>query len=251
MSARAGGPGRLPGGVHPSRATFCVQDRPSEQSSEHRQPVGSRSGRQRGSVRPVVGCIADSGDGLAGFYTRRSKVHRPPAEEPQMTSKTPSAWPVQNAPSGDARAGWPVAVRRLLVDLDQPFALHWNGGLAFSSQMFNALSMSFPKGEQYFIDSLRAGVKALPEHRREAWSADLALFVGQEATHSDLHGKFNAVLHDHGLDNAWARRVQCRLQRRKGWSTKSNVAATAAFAACDRRAGTGAVAAVAVVASRA
>ncbi|MBM3379731.1 MAG: metal-dependent hydrolase, partial [Betaproteobacteria bacterium] len=52
-----------------------------------------------------------------------------------------------------------LVVRRLLVDLSRPFDRRWNGGDAFRSAFFNALSMSFVVGEQYFIDSLK---KALP-----------------------------------------------------------------------------------------
>jgi predicted metal-dependent hydrolase len=48
-----------------------------------------------------------------------------------------------------------LVVRKLLVDLTTPFAARWNGGDAFRSAFFNALSMSFPLGEQYFIDSVR------------------------------------------------------------------------------------------------
>lgn len=146
-----------------------------------------------------------------------------------MQSQDSPAPQASDALAADLRAGWPISVRRLLVDLDQPVTLHWNGGLAFSSQMFNALSMSFPAGEQFFIDALRAGVKSLPEDRRQAWATDLALFVGQEATHRHLHAKFNALLEGHGLDNAWARRVQFRLRRRQGRSVQDNVAATAAY----------------------
>jgi len=48
-----------------------------------------------------------------------------------------------------------LTVRKLLIDLDTPFDLRWNGGDAFTSALMNALSMSFPVGEQFFIDSLR------------------------------------------------------------------------------------------------
>ena len=48
---------------------------------------------------------------------------------------------------------------RLLIDLEAPIARHWNGGDAFRTAYFNALSMSFPVGEQFFIDSVRDGGK--------------------------------------------------------------------------------------------
>ena len=59
-----------------------------------------------------------------------------------------------------------LVVRRLLIDLETPFARHWNGGDAFRTAFFNALSMSFPRGEQFFIDSVRSGWKSLPEAER-------------------------------------------------------------------------------------
>src|SRR3990167_7168066 len=65
-----------------------------------------------------------------------------------------------------------LVVRRLLIDLETPFARHWNGGDAFRSAYFNALSMSFPVGEQFFIDSVRNGVKLLPEDQRAPFEAD-------------------------------------------------------------------------------
>ncbi|MFL6717281.1 MAG: metal-dependent hydrolase, partial [Burkholderiaceae bacterium] len=53
-----------------------------------------------------------------------------------------------------------LVVRRLLIDREAPFARHWCGGDAFRTAFFNALSMSFPIGEQFFIDSVRNGYKA-------------------------------------------------------------------------------------------
>ena len=57
-----------------------------------------------------------------------------------------------------------LVVRRLLIDLETPFARHWNGGDAFRSAFFNALSMSFPLGEQYFMDSVRNGCLLYPSY---------------------------------------------------------------------------------------
>ena len=53
-------------------------------------------------------------------------------------------------------------VRRLLIDLETPFARRWCGGDAFLSALFDALSMSFPIGEQFFIDAVKDGLKAMP-----------------------------------------------------------------------------------------
>ena len=55
-----------------------------------------------------------------------------------------------------------LVVRRLLIDLRAPIARRWNGGDAFRTAFFNALSMSFPAGEQFFIDAVRGGIAKLP-----------------------------------------------------------------------------------------
>ena len=55
-----------------------------------------------------------------------------------------------------------LVTRRLLVDLQAPLPRHWNGGDAFRTALFNALSMSVPAGEQFFLDSVKKGLAALP-----------------------------------------------------------------------------------------
>src|SRR5262245_33891349 len=71
--------------------------------------------------------------------------------------------PTRNAPDAALHATAEPVVRRLLIDLDTPLPRHWCGGDAFRTAWFNALSMSFPVGEQFFIDAVRAGVATLPE----------------------------------------------------------------------------------------
>ena len=106
----------------------------------------------------------------------------------------------------------PLTVRRLLVDLSQGFERHWNGGDAWRTAYANALSMSFPVGEQCFIDSVRNGVARLPDEPRWQPLREVAQgFIGQEATHRRLHGLFNAELQRQGLHNAWEPRAAGRI----------------------------------------
>jgi predicted metal-dependent hydrolase len=107
-----------------------------------------------------------------------------------------------------------LTVRKLLIDLTIPFAQRWNGGDAFRSAFFNALSMSFPIGEQYFIDSVRAGLKTLPESERARLATEVQGFVGQEATHRRIHGLFNAHLEKQGFSNELERRAARRLMNK-------------------------------------
>lgn len=121
-----------------------------------------------------------------------------------------------------------LVVRRLLIDLDTPFPGRWNGGDAFRSAFFNALSQSFPSGEQYFIDAVREGLKSLPEDRRSALSAEVQGFIGQEATHRRIHALFNANLDRLGYDNGIERWTEARRKAHAGDGLRNQVAATAA-----------------------
>ncbi|HKX40168.1 MAG TPA: metal-dependent hydrolase [Burkholderiaceae bacterium] len=106
-----------------------------------------------------------------------------------------------------------LTVRRLLVDLETPFERHWNGGDAFRTAFFNALSMSFPVGEQFFIDSLRKGVKSMSPEQRAVFDEAVQGFVGQEATHRRVHALFNEQLARQGCVNTWEVRARSRIRR--------------------------------------
>ena len=121
-----------------------------------------------------------------------------------------------------------LVVRRLLIDLKTPFPARWNGGDAFRSAFFNALSMSFPAGEQFFIDSVRDGLKALPADRQHAMAGEVQGFIGQEATHRRIHALFNENLGKLGYDNWIERNASRRRAAHAGDDLRNQVAATAA-----------------------
>jgi hypothetical protein len=121
-----------------------------------------------------------------------------------------------------------LVVRRLLIDLDAPIDARWNGGDAFRTCFFNALSLSFPVGEQYFIDSVRNALKALPEAQRAPFADEVQGFIGQEATHRRIHALFNAHLAKQGLPNDIERRALRRLRASAHLDARVHLAATAA-----------------------
>ena len=121
-----------------------------------------------------------------------------------------------------------LVVRRLLIDLTTPFAARWNGGDAFRSAFFNALSMSFPVGEQYFIDSVRAGLNRLPEAERQRFAPEVQGFIGQEATHRRIHALFNGHLDRLGYRNLIEVRARRRLEKNAHVDVRVHVGATAA-----------------------
>ena len=120
-----------------------------------------------------------------------------------------------------------LIVRQLLIDLETPIAVRWNGGDAFTSAFMNALSMSFPVGEQFFIDSLRRAQKELTPDQQSAFAPELKGFIGQEATHRRLHQLFNQHLENQGMVNHWAPRALKRIAKVEHMNVRHAVAATA------------------------
>ena len=122
-----------------------------------------------------------------------------------------------------------LIVRRLLIDMEAPIARHWCAGDAFRSALFNALSMSFPVGEQFFIDAVRNGTKALPVAQQERFQKEAQGFIGQEATHRRLHSLYNAHLEKLGFVNEWGPRAAERQKFFEGLDPRHALAITAAF----------------------
>ncbi len=122
-----------------------------------------------------------------------------------------------------------LPVRRLLIDLRTPLPRHWNGGDTFRTAFFNALSMSFPVGEQFFIDSVRAGMAALPDAERARLEPELRGFIGQEASHRQIHALFNGHLVRQGLVNRWEPRARRRMAQLQGKDLRAGLAVTAAI----------------------
>jgi len=57
-------------------------------------------------------------------------------------------------------------IRRLPIDLDTEVPRQRCAGDPFRTPCFGALSVSFPVGEQFFIDAVRNAHKALPPEAR-------------------------------------------------------------------------------------
>jgi uncharacterized protein len=128
-----------------------------------------------------------------------------------------------------------LPIRKILINLSQGFERHWFRGAngqpdAFRTQYLNALSMSFPCGEQYFIDSVRAVQDRLsdsPEHLR--LKSLIHDFAAQEATHRHVHQLMNAHLEQQGLRNEWEPRTLARIARFAWMNPLHHLAMTAAY----------------------
>jgi predicted metal-dependent hydrolase len=103
-----------------------------------------------------------------------------------------------------------LTVRKLNIDLSRGFARHWMGGDVYRTAFMNALSMSFPLGEQMFIDSVRA----VPADTiaDPALRAEVKDFIGQEASHRFVHQQYNAELARQGYDYTLEPRTRERVE---------------------------------------
>ena len=120
-----------------------------------------------------------------------------------------------------------LTVRKLEVDLSKGFGRHWAGGDAYRTQFFNALSMTFPLGEQSFIDSIRA----IPTEKiaDPALMAEVRDFIGQEASHRFVHEQFNARLAAQGLVFVREKSILGRIRFAQKLNPLSWLAATCAI----------------------
>jgi len=81
--------------------------------------------------------------------------------------------------------------RRKSFELEQALATDWHGDSAFKTAWFNAMSMLFPLGEKFFIDSVRHFAGEIDDPRL---LAEISAFQAQEATHRRQHQRYNEEL---------------------------------------------------------
>ncbi|MET0270169.1 MAG: metal-dependent hydrolase [Sphingomonas sp.] len=77
-----------------------------------------------------------------------------------------------------------------------PTARWWNGGDPVATAFYNALSVTFPKGEGFFVESVRRYRAGTPPRL----AGEIAAFTRQEVLHSREHVAFNRRVTDAGYD---------------------------------------------------
>lgn len=95
---------------------------------------------------------------------------------------------IQQSRSPDDLAFGP---RRASFDLARALAGDWHGGSAFRTAYFNAMSMLFPLGEKFFIDSVRHFKNEIDDPQL---LEEITAFQAQESTHRLQHQKYNELL---------------------------------------------------------
>ena len=72
----------------------------------------------------------------------------------------------------------------------------WNGGDAVMTRFFDALSVNFPDGERFFIQSVRNYQDDISDPKLRQ---DIRDFIRQEAQHGIVHDKFNEIMEKQGV----------------------------------------------------
>jgi uncharacterized protein len=99
----------------------------------------------------------------------------------------------------------------------------WLGGDPVATAFYNALSATFPKGEAFFVESVRMFREGTPPKL----AAEIKAFVTQEVMHSREHVQFNRRAHDAGYDiTPLEARVEWRLSITRARPPIVNLAAT-------------------------
>lgn len=102
----------------------------------------------------------------------------------------------------------------------------WHGGSVEATAIYNALSSTFPVGEAFFVESVRAFREGAPPKLAE----EIKAFTTQEAIHSREHDAFNKRAEMSGYDlSKLEQRVKDRLSITKSRPPIVNVAATMAL----------------------
>jgi uncharacterized protein len=87
-------------------------------------------------------------------------------------------------------------VRNLRFAVDRKVPKYWQGGPKSVSLFLDNLSTLFPRGERFFMRSVRYYQDQLEDPQLRA---DVRAFHGQEAMHTREHQRYNAHLVAHGL----------------------------------------------------
>jgi predicted metal-dependent hydrolase len=113
----------------------------------------------------------------------------------------------------------------LKLDWTQELPQHWNDHSPFKTHFLNALSVTFPDGEKFFIDSIKPYKDRITDPQQ---LAEIQEFIKQENWHRHLHIQYNDWMEKQGLPS---RRVEDDMNTfwariRPKWGNRACLAAT-------------------------
>src|SRR4029077_6614692 len=89
-----------------------------------------------------------------------------------------------------------IQPRNVMFARGRGAARWWNGGDAVATAFYNSLSLTFPKGEAFFIESVRN----FRDHAPPSLQPQIDAFIKQEAAHSREQGHLNSQVEQAGYD---------------------------------------------------
>lgn len=98
----------------------------------------------------------------------------------------------------------------LKQDWDKNLPKYWNDNSPFKTHFLNALSITLPDCEKFFIDTVKP-------HLKDSSDPDLVEFVRQEGYHRNAHAHYNNWLEEQGLP---ANKLQTIANRKWDWVRK-------------------------------
>jgi hypothetical protein len=99
-------------------------------------------------------------------------------------------------PATATPADFSFAPRPMKPEWPEDLPRYWYRGDVFATHWMNALSLTFPHGEKFFIDAVRAYRDRNDDPKLER---EIRAFIGQEGWHRSVHAGFNAWLGRLGL----------------------------------------------------
>jgi uncharacterized protein len=119
-----------------------------------------------------------------------------------------------------------ITVRDLRFLRDKPPPRHWMNGDPIATAWFTALSGTFPRGEAFFVEAVKAHREGAPPELAE----QIRRFIVQEVNHSREHLALNRIATEAGFDMAKIdRRVEDVMNQLKGRHAILDLASTMAL----------------------
>jgi len=129
--------------------------------------------------------------------------------------------------SSDAAAP-PIHARRVHFEFDEALPADWHSGNPAITHFFDALSLTFPEGERFFIDSVK---HFAPRIEGEALREQVKGFTAQESVHAREHAAYNRLLAARGIPVERFEGLMRAVMRfaRKYLSAKAQLALTSGY----------------------
>jgi len=116
-----------------------------------------------------------------------------------MHARTPNLLALKTGEPADkpASPAQAITVRDLRFVRESKPPRWWLGGDPVATAWFNALSGTFPRGEAYFIEAVKAHRDGVPPKLNE----EIRAFIVQEVNHTREHLAFNRIAAE--ADTTW------------------------------------------------